>query len=317
MTKKRILPVLAFTLAAQSLLAQDWRGNARVEGVVRDESGNPVAGAKVQLHLSGKKDGPTATTDKKGRWALLGLRGGDWDVDVTADGFMPKQLGGVHLSELERIPPVELKMQAVPKAEPAAEEQTKTSGGVAPEIAEAVKQADALMKEQKYSEAVPLYEKAQPALPDHVPLLMALARAYHLAKQEDKSIETLKKVVAKEPDNVGALLLLGNASLEKGRLEEGKAYLDKVPASAITDPTAYINIGILYMNKKKPAEAEDYFGRAIAMEPNSHLGYYYRGLARVQGQKFAESKADLKKVVELSPDSAEAKEAKELLGSMK
>jgi hypothetical protein len=37
----------------------------------------------------------------------------------------------------------------------------------------------------------------------------------------------------------------------------------------------------------------------------------------VQGQKWADAKADLNKVVQLAPDSAEAKEAKELLGSMK
>jgi tetratricopeptide (TPR) repeat protein len=201
------------------------------------------------------------------------------------------------------------------KVEP--QEQTKTESGIPKEAVEAVQQGDALLKDGKYAEAAASYEKALPALPDHVGLLMQLARAYHGAKQEGKSIETLKKVIAKEPDNVGALLLLGNASLESGHLEEGKAYLDKVPASAITDPTAYMNVGILYMNKKRPGEAVDYFSRAIQMDPKSHLGYYYRGLAHIQGQKVAEAKADFHKVVELAPDSAEAKEAKELLPSLK
>jgi len=317
MIRKAILPLIALTLAAP-ILAQDWKGQARVEGVVRDEAGNPIAGAKVQMHLSGRTDGPSATTNKSGRWALLGLRGGPWDVDINADGYIPKQLGGVPVKELERIPPIEVKLAKMVQAPPP-EEQTKTGGGLPPEILEAVKKGDELMKEQKWAEAAAEYEKAStnPTLADHVGLLMQMARAYHGAKQEDKSIATLKKVVTKEPDNVAALLLLGNASLERGDLDGGRAYLDKVPASAITDPTAYINVGILYMNKKKPAEAEDYFGRAVTMEPNSHIGYYYRGLARVQGQKLAEAKADLKKVVELAPDSPEAKEAKDLLGSIK
>jgi tetratricopeptide (TPR) repeat protein len=316
-TTRSLTLLTALLLSAPALHAQDWKGQARVEGVVRDETGNPIAGAKVQMHLQGRTDGPSATTNKSGRWALLGLRGGPWDVDITADGYIPKQLGGVPVKELERIPPIEVKMAKMAQAPP--QEQTKTSGGLPPDIVEAVKQGDALMKEQKWAEAAAEYEKAaaNPTLAEHVGLLMQMARAYHGAKQEEKSVETLKKVLVKEPDNVAALLLLGNASLEKGDLEAGKAYLDKVPASAITDPTAYINVGILYMNKKKPAEAEDYFGRAVAMEPNAHIGYYYRGLARVQGQKWNDAKADLKKVVELAPDSPEAKEAKELLGSMK
>jgi tetratricopeptide (TPR) repeat protein len=316
MIRKALL--IAVMLAAPALHAQDWKGNARVEGVVRDESGNPVVGAKVQLHMAGRSEGPSAKTDKKGRWAMLGLRGGDWDVDVTADGYLQKQLGGVHLSELERIPPIEMKLQkAVVQEAPA--ETTKTGGGLPPEIVAAVKQGDELMQQQKWAEAAAEYEKAvaNPTLADHVGLMMQMARAYHGAKQEAKSMDMLKKVLAKEPDNVAALLLLGNASLEKGDLDAGKAYLDKVPPASITDPGTYINVGILYMNKKKPGDAEDYFGRAINLDPNSHLGYYYRGLARVQGQKWADAKADLNKVVQLAPDSAEAKEAKELLGSMK
>ena len=71
------------------------------------------------------------------------------------------------------------------------------------------------------------------------------------------------------------------------------------------------------MNKKQPAAAVEYFNKAVTQDPKSHLGYYYRGLALIQAQKPKQSKADFEKVLELAPDSPEAKDAKEYLKSIK
>jgi tetratricopeptide (TPR) repeat protein len=317
-TLKAVAALLAIALLAGPALAQVWRGPARMEGLVRDEKGTPIAGATVDLRMKGQSSGPNTKTDKKGRWAVLGLAGGDWDLDINADGYIPKKLGGIHLSEVStiRLSPIDVQLQPVPKAVPQESAGVKEPG-VPKETIEAIKQGDELLMAGKNAEAALEYEKALPSLPNHVPLLMQMARAYHGAKSETKSTEMLKLVLEKEPDNVAALLLLGNSSLERGDLEAGKAYLDKVPASAITDPVAYTNIGILYMNKNKPAEAEDYFTRAIQLDASYADGYYYRGLARYQAKKYQESKADLVHFLQAKPDAPEAKEVKELLSAIK
>lgn len=317
-TLKAVAALLALAAFAPPAVAQVWRGPARMEGLVKDEKGTPIVGAKVDLKMKGQSSGTSTKTDKKGRWAVMGLAGGDWDLDINADGYIPKQLGGVHLSEISsnRLAPINVQLQPVPKAVPQ-ESTAVREPGVPKEAIEAVRQGDEMLMAGKYAEAAAEYEKALPSLPKHVPLLMQMARAYHGSTNEAKSTEMLKRVLEKEPDNVAALLLLGNSALERGDLEAGKAYLDKVPASAVTDPVAYTNIGILYMNRNKPAEAEDYFTRAIQLDPGYAHGYYYRGLARYQAKKSQESKADFTHFLEASPDAPEAKEVKELLSAIK
>src|SRR5262249_16753581 len=105
--------------------------------------------------------------------------------------------------------------------------------------------------------------------------------------------------------------------LEDGQLAEGKKVIEALPAGSLTDATPLLNVGILMMNKKQPAAAVDYLTKAIAIAPNSVDAYYYRGLAQIQAGKMKEAKPDLQKVVELAPESDQAKEAKEYLKSIK
>ena len=111
-------------------------------------------------------------------------------------------------------------------------------------------------------------------------------------------------------------MLLANILLEDGQFERGKKIIDALPAGAL-DMNSLLNTGIALMNKKQPAAAVEYFGRAIALDANRYEGYYYRGLARIQAGKIKEAKPDLEKVVQLAPDSNEAKEAREYLKSIK
>src|SRR5215813_373564 len=81
-------------LLALPAVAQEWRGGkARIDGVVKNEKGEPIPGAKVSLRW-GKSGhgGPDLTTDKNGRWSIFGLVGGPWDVDVEASGYATKKI---------------------------------------------------------------------------------------------------------------------------------------------------------------------------------------------------------------------------------
>src|SRR4029078_684371 len=80
--------VFGLALLCASLAdAQDWKGSGRVEGRVLAPDGTPVVGATLKLVHTERKGGPTIKTDKKGRWAFLGLVAGTWNVDVEAAGY--------------------------------------------------------------------------------------------------------------------------------------------------------------------------------------------------------------------------------------
>ena len=76
----------AALLSAATLSGQDWRGKGRVDGHVKDAGGQPIADAKVELTRD-SGGGPSTKTDKKGYWAVMGLIGGKWNVDISAPGY--------------------------------------------------------------------------------------------------------------------------------------------------------------------------------------------------------------------------------------
>ena len=84
------LIVVAASLAASPLLAQEWRGKARIDGFVKDKDGHPIADATVELTKGPGK--ATTKTNNKGYWAILGLAGGQWNIDISAAGFDTRRI---------------------------------------------------------------------------------------------------------------------------------------------------------------------------------------------------------------------------------
>src|SRR5579862_6142380 len=83
--------LLRATLAA--LFVTAWTGSAWAQrgvlgGIVRDESGQTIKGATVRGQNPDATPGAfTTTTDDKGRFAVIGLRTGQWTIVVEAPGF--------------------------------------------------------------------------------------------------------------------------------------------------------------------------------------------------------------------------------------
>lgn len=316
-----VLLVLATLGVPGFLQAQSWRGVGRLQGVVTAPDGTPLEGASVVLRSARAGDsGPDAiATDRRGKWAALGLIGGTWNIDIEKEGYLP-QKGRVELSEVQRAPAIQTTLEPIPPPEPEPEpEQQIVVGGevISEETAAALEAGNRLMAEGKFREAIAEYEKAQTALPTNLSLKQALARAYYGAGDLAPAIALLEDVHAANPGDQTSAILLANLLLEANRLEDAQAILDGVPEEAIEDPMTIVNIGILFMNKAKPAEAAKYFDRASRMAPDRHEPYYFRGLARIQAGNPAEAKSDLQKVLELAPDSPEAAEAKELLAQIR
>jgi tetratricopeptide (TPR) repeat protein len=309
----RVAVVAALALLfAGGAVAQDWRGKARVDGRVITDKGEGIAGAKLTLKRGGA--GPEAlTTDKKGRWAYLGLANGAWDVDVEAPGYLPYKTT-VQLSEITRIPPMDIRLQPAPTAAPTPAAVPKNT---APDVIPILEHGNQLLEQKDYPGARAEYEKALAAVPNNAIILRAIAQTYYGEKKVDDAIATLKKVVEIEPNDVVAIVLLANLQLEKGNLDEGKATLAKLPADSVKDPAVFQNLGIVLLNKKKPEDAWTYFDQAVKIAPTDPDGYYYRGLAAYQAKKKAEARADFQKYLELAPTGENAADVKEYLKSLK
>lgn len=299
-------------LVSPPAIAQEWTGKARIEGKITNEKGEPVAGAVVKLQ-HGKGGGPEVKADKSGHWAYLGLTGGSWDVDVSAPGYETRRTT-VQLSEIHRIPPMIIKLKAEAPRPAAAPEIPKSA---APDVIPILEKGNELLEAKDYAGAREQYEKALEIVPGNAAILRGIARAWYGEKKKDEAIATLKRVLEIEPGDTDTALLLSNVQLEQGQLEDGKATLAKVPAEAIKDPGIYVNLGVVLLNKKQPQDAWEEFDKAVKLKPDDADSYFYRGLAAYQSKKKAEAKADFQKYLELAPSGDQAKDARELLKSIK
>ena len=302
----------AALLSAATLSGQDWRGKGRVDGHVKDAGGQPIADAKVELTRD-SGGGPSTKTDKKGYWAVMGLIGGKWNVDISAPGYETRKTV-VGVQEAGRNSPLEIQLQ---KAAAPAEAAAVASKDVRAEVTAAVEQGNKLIGEKKYAQARAEYEKALAILPDSAPLWKGIAQTYHAEGNSAREEESLRKVVQLEPGDTDAQILLADNLVNQGKIAESKAILDSLAPGSIRDPAVYTNLAIVFMNKSKPEEARAYMTKAIELDPALPDSYYYRGLASVQAKKTAEAKADFAKYLELAPGGPQAKEVKEMLQALK
>lgn len=300
----RSLVLLASVLCTPALLeAQDWKGTGRMEGRVLGPDGTPVVGAKVTLDLPERGGGgPTAVTDKKGKWAVGGIVGGAWNIDVVAEGMATRKFKVTLASEATRMQPLEIKLE---KAAPS---------GPPPEVLAAISKGDEAYKAGRWAEARTEYERLLALRPDLGRTIHEqLARVYSQEGNTAKALEHLQHVLDAEPGNLDVKLLMAQEALKGGQLERGMALLAGVDEAAIKDPDVYFNISVLFLNQQKPLDAITYLGKAVTLDPGYVDGYYQRGLAYLQLQKLPEAKADFKKVIELAPGTPNAENAKKAL----
>src|SRR5258706_2365848 len=154
MPSRRFLPLFAGVMFSFALTAsaQEWRqGNGRIEGTVTNAKGEPIAGATVSLRWT-TGHGPDLKTDKKGKWAILGISGGPWNLDVSAPGYQPKKTS-IGVSEVHRTPSIDMKLD--PEVQQAPQEEVITVGGkkVSKETAAAIEKANTAMQAKDYATA--------------------------------------------------------------------------------------------------------------------------------------------------------------------
>jgi tetratricopeptide (TPR) repeat protein len=322
-----LLVFLAVFLVAGGVpvAAQSWAGRGRLQGQIRDEQGKPVEGAVINLRqgdgqVNLKAEGPkSVTTDKNGKWSILGLAGGAWGILIQKPGFMDSE-GQVKVNEFAIAQPINITLKL-----PAKEvvQQTQKVNSKAAEAKAALEKGNALLQAGQYAEARASYEEGMSKLEekDRVTLepsvYLAIANSYRAEGKNEQAIEALKKSLEVDPNNVDTLKLIVSVLLASNREAEAKPYEAKLPAGITIDPTIRLNLGIKAYNDKKPDEALSQFNQVIAENPNLPDVYYYRAMVYISQNKSAEAKADLQKLLEIDPNNKFAGDAKEFIKELK
>ena len=107
---KIILAILVFINITPHLSAQSGRG--RLFGNVVDESGNPVAGAKITGYNETHNITFETLSNEKGKWIKSGLRGGGWRITAVAEGFM-RDTVNIQMRQLGRNPSIDFTLKKI------------------------------------------------------------------------------------------------------------------------------------------------------------------------------------------------------------
>lgn len=302
---KRLLFACVAVALATPVLAQDWKGMGRLQGKVTDPDGKPVEGATVKLDCPSRGGGTTVTTDKKGNWAVLGLAGCSWNIDVTAEGLAPKAMLVNMASEQQRMPPVNIKLD-----KPA---------GPPPELLAAVKQGDEAFAARNWAVARENYEKILAMRPDlGLQIYQKLAQAYAGEGNSAKAVEFLEKSIEADPGRVDLRFAAAQSALESGLKDKGMELLASIDDSKVTNADGYFNIAVYFLRASDAPKSIEYFSKAIAKNDKLGEAYYWRAMSHIRQNEIPEAKADMQKVVELGPaDGDLVQKAKAALDQLK
>ncbi len=279
------------------------RGNARLQGKVVDEAGQPVADVMVTAKKPGQTEILNGKTNKKGEWRINGMADGQWNVELTKDGLEP--IAQTIEVRDERAAPLNVTMtKPMPKVDP--------SVAVNAELKRAVE----LAQSGKFAEAREICQTLVTKDPALVQCHAFIGRMYAGEKDNVKALEHVRVALEKDPNNIDTKLLLADLLNETGEKAEAKKILDAIDMTQVKDPFPFMNAAISMINEGKGVEAAEWLTRLAGQFPAQHEIIYYRARAYLAASKFDLAKADLEKFIAAAPTSKEAVEAKKILDQM-
>ena len=311
-----LIAALAGTAAAQI---------GRIVGTVRDERGQPIKGATVAAeNPDASPKSLTATTDDKGRFAMIGLRSGFWTLVARAPGFetesgrlQVRAAGAPALTftlQKERLPP--------PSA---------IGGLAAKDLQTDLQTADQLYNSKRWDDAIQKYQAILTKAPALSVINLQIAQAYRnkaddLSAQDrkadarpvyDQAIGAYEALLRIDPGSDKAKIGIGMTNLEKGDIEAAEKALDEAARAANATREVFYNLGEVKSARGKNDDATKAYERAAEMDPYWGKPVFALGKAALDHGNKTGAIQYFEKVVAVDPISPEAVQSQALVDQLK
>lgn len=171
---RRILTLATLALALAAAASAQTAG--RITGTIKDPDGKPIKGATVRATNEAVNMRMTSTTDDKGRFAMIGVRSGNWVIVAEAPNFVPLQ--GAAAVSASNTPVLALTLQRDPGPMP---------GALVKTIGEDVAAAEALRKAGKLDEAIAAYQSIQSKNTRLTRVNLVLASLYREKAEQERN----------------------------------------------------------------------------------------------------------------------------------
>jgi Flp pilus assembly protein TadD len=306
----RLVLAAAFIAATAGLAAAQ---TGRVGGTVKDEGGQPIKGATVTAeNPNASPSSFTATTDDKGRFSVIGLRGGMWTFSANAPGFAPES-GKLNVSTIGTPnPPLTFTLKK------GGGRAGGPGGGIAGKDLQAeLAAADADYNGGKYDDAIAKYRAIMTKAPALSVINLQIAAAYRNKKEYDNAIAAYNDLLKIDPNNEKATVGIGMTNLEKGDLKAAEDTLGKAAESPTASREVFYNLGEVKFAQGQPDEAAKWYQKAADLDKTWGKPLFKLGLVALnKGDKDGAVKM-MEKVIEVDPTSPEAAQAKAVVEQLK
>ena len=330
---RRIFPAL---LMATTCLLVQAEQTGRISGKVLTKDGKPVAGAKINLKRLDRNWTKDLVLDKNGSYLQVGLEPKEFQLTVSAEGF-------VNYQEQIKIPLADVLIKNITLLTPAEARAAAIAGGtaqVAPEDPAALKdtegreafnQAIPLYNEGKFGEALPLMDKAYKSLTEAVatlkdeqakadlaPELIKVERVLGIcmAQAGEKKADAepyLLKALERNPKDervIAGLVETSKAKADKAAEQKYAAMLETLQGP---NPDLIYNKGVEAFNNGHTKEAKAHLLKALEVAPNYAKAHYLLGMVEYANMNLKGTKEHFLKYLELAPTGEKASEIKEML----
>jgi Tfp pilus assembly protein PilF len=302
---KKIYAFLAvFLIASFFLYSQDYKGRARLRGVVTDQDGNPIEGVKVKLMYTKVNDGFEVATDSQGMWVASWIKGGKWDVDFEKMGYSSKKIS-LTVKEGTRNADVGIELEKM---------KVMT---MSEELKVDLDRANGLYEAGQFEESIQAFKDILEKYPDVFITNANIGNVYFKMKDYDQAIDYYQKVIDKDPDNNEVKIYIGNSYSNKGDSEKAQEWYDKVEFEKIDDVNVLYNIGTDFYSGSKFEQALKYYKRAVEIKGDFLDAIYYLGLSYLSNKNNEEALATFEKYLQQDSDSERASQVEGFIEYLK
>jgi len=169
-----------------------------------------------------------------------------------------------------------------------------------------VDQGNVMLSQEKYQEALKLYQDALTVFPQYFRAYYNLGVVHRLLGQMEEAAASYEKALAIEPEDAEALNNLGVVLKGLGRLEEATACYGKALAIKPDNAKAHNNLGVLLQELWQLDKAIESFEKAVQIKPEYADAYFNRGIALSHLGQPDKAAASYRRALEIRPDYAEA-----------
>jgi tetratricopeptide (TPR) repeat protein len=298
--------VLALLAVATPVAAQ-----ARVQGVVKDDKGQPVEGAVVMIDKTdpGRAVHFEAKTNRRGEFIQIGLPSGAYRMTAEKDNlgsapatFTVRQTSAINMD-------LTLNMAAAAVAAQQAATNKVFQEGVA--LLDAGNRAGAVEKFTAAAESSPSCNTCY----DNIGTI------YVQDKEYDKAEAAFKKAIEINPNDSDAYTGLASVYNAQRKFDEAATASKKAAelsggiGSTGGGADALYNQGVALFNGGRSAEAKPLFEQAIQADPNHADAHYMLGMT-LAGENPAKAVEEFQAYLNLAPTGKNAELAKQFIAAL-